>query len=278
MQHQYSRPKFKLGDYFGGTLDLLNAYIYELSPAAKQLRKVEEEKEKQRSAKAWENFKDGCLNVLLFLIPASILTIIYVRIRRKKKAKREALEEAARLKKDEERRAKIKEREQASLLKRAEETLKRLPKSSTLAEKYKHKATEIAEYKETRQKIRNRISVNNTTTLLGLILALEALHHKITNPTSYTSPPPSPTPKPKSSASQKDDSEEKERLRKKKQREEEEEEEERRRRRRREEDESSSSSSSILGGFGSSDSGGGFSSGSDFGGGSFGGGGGGSDW
>jgi uncharacterized membrane protein YgcG len=280
LQRQYATPLFKQGNLYGGMKALVQAYIQQLSPAAKELRAAQMAKQKEIDKRSREDFVDGLFKVMFGIVVAIILVLVYAVYATKRRKKREAIEE---YKQKELRDIAMREdirKTNRRTLETAKSFLVTNPKSEELLAKYHDRTDYINKYKAAREALRESIQLMDypainrwhqvASGLISIILAPKFASH----PT-----PKQPSYHPELKSKPKDDDTALKNKRKKEQ--EEEEEEERRRKKRREEEDSSSSSSSIWSSGSSSSSSSSSdssSSSSDFGGGSFGGGGGGSDY
>lgn len=313
MQYDYAVPHFKEGDYYTGTKNLLIAYIKELSPAAKELRRVEEEKQEAIRKQQWRNFMDGVRQFLLWAGLAALILFSIYRIRRRKRLKEEA--EALRIHEKEMERQKVeyekqqailtqkrkkleeereKERQERELQRRkqlivdGQKALKDLPLSSDLRNKYREsfKRPLIEQYRTKRKLLSNAVEAKDYTTIAALIATLIGLLPEIKESSQQRTARLEEEKRQAILAETRAEERRKQQAeedRKRKEREEQdrivrkkrEEEEEEERRRRRRDDDNSSYSSSLSSSSSSSSS---DDSSSSFGGGSFGGGGGGSSW
>jgi uncharacterized membrane protein YgcG len=282
LQYAYAVPYFKQGDYYRGSYDLIQAYINELSPSAKELRKKEAEEQARRAAQAWEDSKQtlGLIMIILSIV-GFIGWLFYLRHRKKMQAlekQQEIIREEQRaiLKKKQDeylaRQAELdKERrrlEDIATLERAESFLLRNPKASALFDKYpddSHRIGWIGDYKCKRQELREAIKLKDAYRCGILLGSLTILLNNISIGFTELQRQKALFEKKMKEKREKEEQEAEERRIKRKKQEKEEEESRR----------SSSYSSSYSSPSSSSND---SSSGSSFGGGSFGGGGGGSSW
>lgn len=186
-QREYAIPKYKQGDYYGGTYDLVRAYIAQLSPSAKALREKEEAVQAQLRRERAENLKEGLLQFLLWLGVAALIGLPFYLRYRKIRAKKRLLQQ--KLEREEQARWKKRHAEQQKMyaeqqlksdLAQANTFLSSYPKSSELREKYPHKTAEIDEYKKARERLRQAITLNNLALLANIILVARRHYANIT--------------------------------------------------------------------------------------------------
>ena len=94
LYNEYAKPKYKEGDMFGGTMDVLNQYISRLSPSAKALRAEQEKAEATLTAKNEAKIKSAMANIFFILLGIGAIIGIVVYVRKQNAKTRQELKEA----------------------------------------------------------------------------------------------------------------------------------------------------------------------------------------